>query len=649
MTLPAFLLAYADSNLVWAGCKKYALPAVNARWSLARVLVQTVAQVLLGLALAFALSLLIFQQPVSWILWFSGLLSACQGLVCWGLTAICWNQRVARLKQDTNLPLRLPPARYVVFRWMLGLVYFVVLAVITPLAMLVTVENVYGQLAWKHERQRLVAQGERLTYREILGPEIPAAENAGAAPIFAPFFDYPTDGIIGVLYDEKLRGESSNAVARIKDHLSLPFSHLPSKPKDALQTPLENLADWSAAYRALATSPRKDDPSWGAELRLPPPGDAARDVLAGLSVADGVMVEICAAAARPRSQFAVHWDEGVNVLVPHGQVLKSAQIQLKLRCAAHLAAGETDAAFADATNALNVAELLREEPLLISQLVRMAQGAIAMRTLWQGLAEHRWTDAQLAMFQERLGRVDYLAGLIRAFEGERVCGIAGIDTMIAGAPPFGTAESGPGLRRAVMIIPLGILRENEVALVRMHTARLTDLRADIASGPKGGFAASVRTLVEKERRQRGGGPYFGFGALTTQRREHEGVEPYSPFTILARLMTPALAGAETRATRYQTTVNLAITACALERYRLAHGEFPETLAALSPTFSPKPLPDLMNNEPFRYRRTNDGWFQLYSVGEDGQDDGGVFRAKAKGPIKDWPWPVPTRPEVESLF
>jgi hypothetical protein len=37
------------------------------------------------------------------------------------------------------------------------------------------------------------------------------------------------------------------------------------------------------------------------------------------------------------------------------------------------------------------------------------------------------------------------------------------------------------------------------------------------------------------------------------------------------------------------------------------------------------------------------------VGEDGKDDGGVFRAQPKEAIKDWPWPVPTRADVGSLF
>lgn len=652
MTLPAFLLAAADSKFAWLGCKRFIVPAVSARWSVARVLALVAAQTVLAVVVGCVISLLVVGRPLGWVIWLLGVYSACAGAVTVGLTALCWNQRVARLRQNPDLPLRLPPARPRPLRWVLGLFYVVVLAGITPLAMLVTVENIYGQMVWRRERARLVAQGERLTFREILGPEVPAADNAGAAPIFKPFYDYDPSAFVGGPVDSSLsllRGQSSNVVARIKDALFLPFNRLPDKPGDAVHLKYpESMADWSAAYRKLNASPAKDDPAWAASLKLPAPGNPVRDVLAGLSEGDAVVAEICEASARPRAQFAVHWDEGFSVLLPVLPILKSAQQNLKVRCAAHLAAGETDAAFAVATNALNVAELLREEPMLISQLVRMAQGALATATLWEGLVEHRWTDGQLAVFQKQLGRVDYLAGLIRAFEGEKAGGIVGVDGLIAGKP--GPWQGSPGtFRRAMMVIPLGLLRENQVALVRMHTDVLKELRAHVAEASRTGFAAPIQALTEKERTRSGKEPYVGLGTLIDKRSENERVEPYSPFTVMAKMMAPALTRAESRAARSQTLNQLAITVCALERHRLARGGYPETLDALVPAFMPSPLLDPMNSQPFHYHRTDDGWFLLYSVGEDGKDDGGVFRTKKDYPIKDWPWPVPTRPEAGSLF
>ena len=73
----------------------------------------------------------------------------------------------------------------------------------------------------------------------------------------------------------------------------------------------------------------------------------------------------------------------------------------------------------------------------------------------------------------------------------------------------------------------------------------------------------------------------------------------------------------------QASVDLARMAIALERYRLAHGEYPESLDALAPQFMEKVPHDVIGGRPLHYRRTDDGQFVLYSVGWNETDDGGV--------------------------
>ena len=626
MTLPTFLLAAADSKFVWLGGKRLAVPAVNERWSPPRVLGIVAVHTTLAILVALVISLAIAGQPWAWLVWLLGLFAVCQSFVVAGLMALCWNQRVARLKQHPDSPTGLQPSRFRFGRWALGMVYFVLLGIVTPLAMVVTAENARGQFAWRREQAQLAARGERLTIREILGPEIPASENAGAAKVFAPFFDYPHDG------GYHPRPEVTNAIARLKEVLAIPFGQLPEKTNTPSRTPKhpDNLADWSTTYRKLAALHATDRPGWTSTRKLPPPGDPARDVLSALAFGDATLAEICEASARPRAQLPLHWDEGFFPQMEHQAFLKTVQQHLKLRATAHLAAGETDAAFAVATNALNVAELLREEPLLISQLVRMAQFALVISPLWEGCMEHRWSDAQLAGFQERLARVDFLSGLVRAFEGERVCGIAGVNQIISNPPGMGAGESAASLRRLAILLPFGLLRQNQVALANYQTEYLNELRTLQTNAVPTAWATKISSRESSEKTK--------FAQM-----------PYSPFTFFVKHLVPATVRAENRAARAQTMAHLAITACALERHRLAHNSYPETLDALVPAFLPKPLLDPMNAKPFQYRRTEDDWFLLYSVGEDGRDDGGVFRAKAKGPILDWPWPVPGRPDEGSLF
>jgi len=91
---------------------------------------------------------------------------------------------------------------------------------------------------------------------------------------------------------------------------------------------------------------------------------------------------------------------------------------------------------------------------------------------------------------------------------------------------------------------------------------------------------------------------------------------------------------------------LARVAIALERYRLAHGDFPESLDVLAPQFIAKLPHDVINGQPLHYRRTSDGQFVLYSVGWNETDDGGEVGLTKKGYLDisqgDWVWRYPAK-------
>ncbi len=79
-------------------------------------------------------------------------------------------------------------------------------------------------------------------------------------------------------------------------------------------------------------------------------------------------------------------------------------------------------------------------------------------------------------------------------------------------------------------------------------------------------------------------------------------------------------------------LRLARTAVALERYRAGHeNRYPESLAALAPTYLSVIPRDIFADAPLKYERHGNGYL-LYSVGSDQKDDGGssktdiIFRA-----------------------
>jgi len=81
------------------------------------------------------------------------------------------------------------------------------------------------------------------------------------------------------------------------------------------------------------------------------------------------------------------------------------------------------------------------------------------------------------------------------------------------------------------------------------------------------------------------------------------------------------------------------THVAIQQYRLRHRALPNTLQALSPQFLPTTPVDPYDGKPFRYRREARSYV-LYSVGEDGKDDGGKERFDPntnRGDFVIWPW------------
>jgi hypothetical protein len=111
---------------------------------------------------------------------------------------------------------------------------------------------------------------------------------------------------------------------------------------------------------------------------------------------------------------------------------------------------------------------------------------------------------------------------------------------------------------------------------------------------------------------------------------------FTPYTFILASAGTNFVRADQTLARNQTLVNQAFIACGLERYRLAHGQYPETLEALVPQFAEKLPHDIIGGQPLKYHRTADGHFALYSIGWNEKDDGGVpGKTTGEG---DWVWP-----------
>ena len=116
---------------------------------------------------------------------------------------------------------------------------------------------------------------------------------------------------------------------------------------------------------------------------------------------------------------------------------------------------------------------------------------------------------------------------------------------------------------------------------------------------------------------------------------------------MALLTIPAVSVCQSKICYAQGQLDQAIAACALERYRLENGNYPDSLTQVKRSDG-RDLPlDVYSGKPMGYRKTENGRYVLWCTGPDGKDDGGKRVLDPKTPQStkfsdpeyqgDWVW------------
>ena len=357
---------------------------------------------------------------------------------------------------------------------------------------------------------------------------------------------------------------------------------------------------------------------------------------------EAVFAELRAASSRRYSRYPVQYgmDNPSTIMLPHLAGVKGVCWRLQLKACAELAAGRSDDALDDVKLMLYMADSVKEEPFLISYLVRIACVQIAIQPICEGLAEHAWSDAQLQELETRLQQYNFVADMKRPLDAERATGILAVDFVrkkglgflddILGdvncVSPMSPADRAR-VKRIGLIIPSGWYYQEQLNYCRFYQMLFA-----------GAFDAAKKRVTPSRIESNSNDVWRMFLWLNPLMVIHH--------QFIAGALLPALVSIPRRAASAQTAADQAALGCALERYRLANGQFPENLAALAPRFISQLPYDVINGEPLKYRRTDDGQFVLYSVGWNETDDGGVVAQRIDGSPDlekgDWVWRYPAK-------
>ena len=470
-------------------------------------------------------------------------------------------------------------------------------------------EDLRGKHAWENCMRAARAKGIELDWRAYIPGAVLDDENFAATPLFAKLFDYEWTTTNVHWRDTNIWA----SVDRLSFHPAPAALHRSSGAILTPPSPIVNLGDWVHGrslnlkqWQEYFRSPESFKTNyWPVPVQ---PRDPSHDVLFALNKLATNLAELQEAALRPQSRFPVHYDELSKALLVHLNYLVNISRVLQLRAVAELSAESNQLAFADTMLAFHCADALESEAFMVSQVVRCRMIEGDLQSVWEGLSAHRWSEKQIVEFQRYFVRQDFLSRYDQAVKAD-IAFTCGCVAALSDDPSVlrmmdnwpnsnNTSFPGGGLEAALdaHLLPRGWLYQNEVSAARFLretwsndvASRIQRVYPDLSAANAGLF----HRLPE--------GPYdFAFKHLGGSISPQEFV-------------------------RTQTEINLALVACALERFRMTHGDFPQSLDALAQEFLERIPHDIVNGEPLKYRWTRSGSFTLYSVGWDEKDDGGIF-------------------------
>jgi hypothetical protein len=503
-------------------------------------------------------------------------------------------------------------ARWLFSRRGLRAILILLVWVVTLVFLVYAFENWRGKKAWNQVKADLEKRGEVWRFEDIVPKPVPAEQNFASLPLVTNWFD-PLQRTNSP--DDK----HPLAIARTK-------LGKPKRDRTRLDPMVStDLIAWARALElgtnAAALDSAPDIPPTSPEENTPEArARAAGVVLAALAVDESSLAQIRDALRHPYSRYPVNFDtpDPWSILLPHLAKVKMWAQRLTLKASAELALGRTDAALQDVQTALGLENSLRDEPFLISYLVRVAILKIAVQPVWEGLQDHRWNEEQLKSLVEQFSNYDLVPALRPCLATERAASIKTLELVRRHGELVGSvADAGPFGVTLARLLPSGWYYCEMANYSRIMDWLLWDgldlkgqrVHPDVLNRNQQSFESSRRSPVKVLLR-------------------HE---------LAAGLFLPALTQVARRATQGQAIADFAALACALEHYRLRNSQFPDSLVALVPASIAELPKDWITGAPYQYRKT-DTAFLLYSVGWDQKDEAGGTRiTKGDEHLGDWVW------------
>ena len=257
-----------------------------------------------------------------------------------------------------------------------------------------------------------------------------------------------------------------------------------------------------------------------------------------------------------------------------------------------------------------------EDLTLVSQMIRVAVAGLGLAVTWEALQAEGWNEELLAGLQKDWEAVSLADTFETGMVGERAFGGAVFGVMRSASSPERTkfirlnTVAGPVQLKspkdyfdAYLVMPFWAANADEMFFLEHHQRNLDAIRK---------LRTGVRwSSVSAE---------LNSNCVTLNAAFSS---PMARFRYpVCAIAIPNFLKAANVCIKSETQRRMTVTVIALERCRTRTGTYPSSLEALVPQFLSAVPVDPMSARPLRYRLNPDGTFTLYSVNEDGRDDGG---------------------------
>jgi hypothetical protein len=372
--------------------------------------------------------------------------------------------------------------------------------------------------------------------------------------------------------------------------------------------------------------------------------------------------EAKAALKKPGFDANLNYRFGFNLRLPHLQEFKRLAQILTGAALLELRQGRFSAASEDLEGLLALSRGQKDERLVISQVYRIAISTSAVGATWQALQTPGWNDDQLVRLQAGWQSLEFLGAMANALEMERAMQGPAYDRLRQSSH-----ELADSLAHSQNALGAGTTRTNSISslddVVELLLAKLPVFGPGALYGRFWQFAWShqdelhcmelMEASVESVRRaaEQKSGEEVAAASRSLEAKTKE-ANAYDRMRFrLSEMMADSWSPSVQRALVCETLRGLTVAAIALKRYELRHGKPAPSLAALVPELLTELPRDYMDGHPLRYRLNPDGSFLLYSVGQDGRDDGGDATPTSGAGTKpnlqngrDMVWPAPASAE-----